>query len=371
MFEPCTRHRAATKGSGCVAPGRLLLTILAAAALAPSQPAANDLQQAISLTTRGQFQEAIPHFLAARRQLPNSFALEFNLALCYTGTRQFPEAIRILQQLTDSRRAAEVKNLLAQAFIGDHRPEAAKKAFEEAAAAAPTSEKLYVLVSQASMDEGFPDLAHQVLEAGLRNLPDSAKLHFQQAVLDSQQDDHEAAAREFQAAQKLAPGSEIAYIAEAEQALYEGRMHDVIRVAREGIQKGYQHYLLLTMLGEALLRSGATPDTPAEFHEAQAMLEKAVAAKPGYSSSHIALGRVYLAQGRAAEAVTQLELARQLGPHDRAVYPPLAAAYQRSGHPEKAKEALSTLAALNKDDAERIRTSDGGHAGYVTGKKTP
>jgi predicted Zn-dependent protease len=345
-----------------------LVGLLIAATLASAQTPEGELREGVALTSRGRFEQAIPHFLAARGQVTNTFALEFNLALCYVGTRQFKEAVEILERLPAG---ARTKNLLAQALVGDHQEQAAWKVFSEAAALAPKDESLYVLLSQACLDEAFPDLARKVVETGLGKLPDSPKLHFQKGILESQQDDAESAAREFQTVQLLAPGSEIAFIATGEQALYEGRMADVIRAAREGVQKGYQHYLLLTMLGEALLRSGATPDTPAELNEAQTALEKAVAARPSYASSHIALGRVYLLLGRAPEAIAQLETGRHLDPRNKAVYPPLAAAYQRSQQPDKAKEALAALAELNKQDADRIRNADGGHAGYVSGKKKP
>jgi tetratricopeptide (TPR) repeat protein len=357
---------------------QVLLAVLTAACFAgwaraqanenAPRPAETELREGIALTSRGQFHEAIPHFLAARGEAPNSFALEFNLALCYVGTRQFPAAIRILSQISDSRHSAEIKNLLTQALVGDHQSDAAWKAFQEASQVAPNNESLYVLVSQSCLDEGLTELGMRVLETGLRNLPRSARLHFQRAIFYSQQDENEQAARDFQAAQALAPRSEIAYIADAEQALIAGRMQDVIRSARSGIQAGYSHYLLLTMLGEALLRAGATPDSPAEFNEARAALEKAVTMRPGYSSSHIALGRLYLTLGRTVDAVAQLEAGRLLDPRNKAVYPPLASAYQQSAEPAKAREALGALAELNREDAARIRAADGGHAGYVAGK---
>jgi tetratricopeptide (TPR) repeat protein len=350
---------------------QVVLAILAAIVFAGSahaQTAETELRQAIALTSSGHFQEAIPHFLAARAEAPKSFALEFNLALCYVGTRQFPAAIGILSQLSDRRHSAEVKNLLAQALVGDRQADAAWNTFQEAAEAAPDNESLYMLVSQACLDEGLTGICGRVLETGLHNLPRSARLHFQQGIFYAQQDENERAAREFQAAQTLAPGSDIAYIAEAQQASIAGRMQDVIRSSRAGIQAGHTHYLLLTMLGEALLRAGATPDTPAEFNEARAALEKAVTLRPGYSSSHIALGRIYLTLGRTADAVAQLEAGRRLDARNKAVYPPLASAYQRSGQPEKAREALAALAELNREDAARIRAADGGHTGYTGGK---
>ncbi len=356
---------------------RSLLAALWLAAVAWSQggdavgranpPAETELRLGITLTSRGQFQQAIPHFLAARGRVTDSFALEFNLALCYVGTRQFPAAIRILSVIPDSRQAAQVRNLLTQAFVGDRQTEAAWKTFQEAAALAPKSTSLYLLVSQACLDEGLDELGARVLDTGLRNLPDSAQLHFEQGILHSRHDDNELAAREFQRAQTLAPGSEIAYIAAAEQALIAGRIRDVIDSARAGIHAGHTHYLLLTMLGEALLRAGAMPETP-EFQEARSVLEQAVAARPGYSSSHIALGRIYLTLGRTADAVAQLETGRRLDPRNKAAYPPLAAAYQRSGQSDQAKETLAALAGLNREDAARTRSANGGHAGYLSGK---
>ncbi|MGA7237391.1 MAG: tetratricopeptide repeat protein [Bryobacteraceae bacterium] len=334
----------------------------ASAGTAPS--ADPDLREGIALTSQGRFDAAIPHFLAAQDRGVESFALQFDLALCYVGIRQFPAAIRILSDIPSGPNSAQVKDLLAQAYVGDHQAGAAWKTFQEAASLSPDRERLYVLLSQACLDEGLTDLGMRVVETGLENLPGSAKLHFQRGIFDSQNDDNEEARKEFVEARRLGPGSEIAYIAEAEQALIEGRMADVIRSAHAGIHAGYSHYLLLTILGEALLRTGAAPSTSA-FTEAQGTLEQAVAQRPAYSSSHVALGRVYLALGRNSDAVAQLETARRLDPRNKAVYPPLAAAYRRSSMPEQAKAALSVLAELNREDAARIGAANGGHAGYV------
>jgi cellulose synthase operon protein C len=342
----------------------VMAVVLGAAALVAQTPANPDLREGIALTSQGRFDEAIPHFLTAQANGVKSFALQFNLALCYVGTRQFQDAIRTLSAIPAGANSAEVKNLLAQAYVGDRNAGAAWKAFQEAASLAPDRERLYVLVSQACLDEGLTDMGMRVVETGLKNLPGSARIHFQRGIFDSQNDDSEAARKEFADVRRLAPVSDIAFIAEAEQALIEGRMADVIRSARAGIHAGYSHYLLLTLLGEALLRTGAAPSTP-EFTEAQGALEQAAAQRPAYSSSHVGLGRIYLALGRNADAVAQLETARRLDPRNKAVYPPLAAAYQRSSMPGQAKAALSALADLNREDAARIGAADGGHSGYV------
>ncbi|MGA3024565.1 MAG: tetratricopeptide repeat protein [Bryobacteraceae bacterium] len=346
-----------------------VVALVATGLLFADEPAENELQTGIALTKSGQFQQAIPHFLAARGRIAEDFALEFNLALCYVGTRQFPQAIQILTQIGGGgRHAADVDNLLAQAFVGDHQQEAAMKALQRAAGASPANEKLYLLVSEACFDEGLYELGIRVLEVGLHNLPDAPLLLFERGLLRSQLEQPDLADRDFQLVRKLSPDSGIAYIAAAQQALLAGNVQETIRAAREGIRNGHPHYLLLTMLGEALLRAGATPATPAEFGEAQAALERAVAERPGYSSAHVSLGRIYLAQQRTGEAITQLERGRQLDPRNRAVYAALATAWRQAGKPDKAQEALAALAELNRQEAARIGSADGGHSGYSGGR---
>ncbi len=335
------------------------------------EQAESDLQAGIALTQRGQFQQALPHFLAARGRVAEDFALEFNLALCYVGTRQFPQAIQILVRIGGGRHAVEVDNLLAQAYVGDHQQEAAMKALRRASDVSPNNEKLYLLVSEACLDEGLAELGIRVLEVGLRNLPDSPRLLFERGLLRSQLEQEDLADRDFQLVRKLSPESDIAYIAAAQQAFLSGNVQEAIRAAREGIRKGHTHYLLLTMLGEALLRAGATPATPVEFGEAQAALERAVAERPGYSSAHIALARIYLSLQKVEDAIAQLEIGRQLDPRNRAVYAALATAWRRAGQPDKAREALAVLAELNRQEAARIGSADGGHSGYAGGRSGP
>jgi len=349
---------------------KILLALPVLIAFAQQPPADSDLQTGITLTRQGHFAEAIPRFFAARGHVAanEAFALEFNLALCYVGTRQFAPAIEILAHIDAGRHAAEVDNLLAQAYIGAHQPDAAMKAFDSAAALAPSDEKLYLLVAEASFDEHYFDLGVRVIDTGLRNLPNSARLLFERGMLRSQLDETDLANGDFERARKLAPDSDIAYVAAAEQALLAGNVQETIRAARAGIAAGHPHYLLLTILGEALLRAGATPYTPAEFNEARSALEQAVAARPGYSSSHIALGRVYFAERRLPEAIAQLEIARTLDPRNRAAISALVPIYRQSGQQDKASAAISALAELNREEAARIGSAEGGHSGYSGGR---
>src|SRR5205823_768023 len=113
-------------------------------------------------------------------------------------------------------------------------------------------------------------------------------------------------------------------------AIFEGNIAEAVRVTRDGISKGHENFMLLTLFGEALLRSGISPRQP-EFEEARRALEMAVSRRADYASSQLTLGKLYVLGGELSDAITHLEAARRLNPGNAAVYSNLAAAYRKQG----------------------------------------
>jgi tetratricopeptide (TPR) repeat protein len=325
-----------------------------------------ELQTGTALTSKGLFSDAIPHLLAARGHVSNEYAAGFNLALCYVGSGQFEQAILVLNDLRSEAHEVDVENLLAQAYIGNAQPQEGLASFKQAVALAPQNEKLYRFVADACMDHRDYELGLNVIEIGLRNLPQSARLHYQRAMFLVQFDELDRAKPEFVSASKLAPESDIGYLAAAHKALIEGDIAGAVRIARNGISKGYGNHPLLTVLGEGLIRSGLSPGQP-EFAEAHAALEKAAEEQPNDPVSQIALGSLYLMSGRLDDAIAHLEKARQLEPDKPSVYANLAKAYQRGGDLQQSQAALAVLEKLNREQAERISSGSGdrklGYAG--------
>jgi Flp pilus assembly protein TadD len=174
----------------------------------------------------------------------------------------------------------------------------------------------------------------------------------------SQLDQFDNAKSDFELAQKLAPDSDVAFDAGAQQAMLAGDVARAVRIARVAVAEEHDDFMLLALLGEALLRSGAAPGQP-EFEEARQALEKSIQLRPNYPSSQLVLGKLYLLEGRAPDAIVHLEIARQLNPDNPAVYSNLATAHRKDGNLQKAQESLATLAKINQAQAERIRTAPG------------
>jgi tetratricopeptide (TPR) repeat protein len=326
-----------------------------------------ELQKGIELTRGAKFQEAIPHFLAAQGQVANASALSFNLALCYVGTGQYKSAIALLNELRSSGgNNANVENLLSQSLLGNGQPEEAFAAFERASRLAPENEKLYLFIVESCMNAGYYDMGLKVVEMGLKRLPRSAPLVFEHGILLARLDFIDEAMQELQKVTKLAPGSDVAYIAAAQKSIFESNVDEAVRIAREGIGKGKRHFMLLALYGEAVMLSGVEVRSP-EFSEARAALEQSIALSPTYASARMTLGKLYLMESRMDDAIVQLNVARELDPKNSAVYSNLAAAYRRRGDTARAEEMIAILDKLNKEEIERIRNAPGDRkAGYMS-----
>lgn len=318
-----------------------------------------ELQRGIELTRRGMFAEAIPVFLAVRGRAPDDYALQFNLALCYLGTRRVTEAIPILEKLRgEGRDTAPVENLLAQAFISNGQKDQAWKAIKRAAELAPGNEKMYAFIADACSEQREFEFGLQVVALGLQSLPQSARLHYQKGYFLARLDRLDEGSKEFDLARDLAPQSEIAVLAETQKNFYAGNLVETIRIGRAAVRAGGVNDLVLAMLGDALLRAGATPGQ-AEFAEAETALRKSVERRPGNASAQVSLGYLLLMENRFDQALIHLEKGRDLDPGNPAVYRHLSAVYRKRGDSRRAEEMLAMLAKLNADEAARIYSAPG------------
>ena len=317
---------------------------------APNTPQAanaqSELQTGSELTRQGYLQQAIPHLLAAQRAQLDPYAVGVNLGICYLGTDQYPQAVSVLQSLDASGLGnATVDNLLSQAYIASGQPDKAYRAFLRAAASNPKNEKLYDYLADACTDHKDYELGLQIVNRGLEQLAGSARLHYEKAVFLAQLGSFEQAKPEFDRAAQLAPGGYIGYLAQVQKALYEGDLPAADKTLHQAIRAGHRDYRMLSLLGTVLLHEGVTPGQP-RFAEAQAALEQSAREQPDYPSTQIALGKIFLMEGKGKQAVAHLEIGRRLEPEDASVYANLANAYEILGDRAKARAMRKQLGRL-------------------------
>ena len=345
----------------------VLLALWLLAIFAPpgfAQSASDEARQGAELTRQGKFQDAIPLLLAALPGAPDNFAIKFNLALCYVALGEFDKAIPLLDTFRGSQRNANVENLLAQSYIGTRQSDKAFTAVQNAASVNPKDEKLYLYIADACNAFADYDLGLKTVELGLKQLPRAPRLHYQRGVFLSFLEAPEGANRAFDEAIKLGGGDSIGYVAAAHKNLFKGNVAEALRAAREGVAKGKPDLLLLSFLGEALIRNGVAPGE-AGFAEARGALEQALAERPSYSPALISLAKLDLMERHWSDAIARLEAARKLEQRNPTVYSNLARAYRLGGDQQRAEQILAILAQINQEQVERIRSAAGERkAGY-------
>lgn len=304
------------------------------------------LQAGTSLTREGKLEEAIPLLQEAQSAGTDPYATGVNLGICYIGTSRYKDAIAALEHLRSSgRNTTSIDNLLAQAYLGDRQPARAWDAFMAASTLAPEDEKVYAFMADACTDQHQFEMGLRAMDAGLRRLPGSARLHYERGLFLAQLDHLEQARPEFDRTAQLAPDTYVATLAMVQRDLYDGKISAATGRLVAAIAAGHRDYQTLSLFGTVLMHAGAAPGDPA-FAQAQQALEESAITNPDYSATQIALGRIYILEERYSEAAQHLEIGRRLEPRNPAVYTNLARAYHHMGDQKRAREMQGQLAKL-------------------------
>jgi protein O-GlcNAc transferase len=301
----------------------------------------------VKLADAGLYVAAADYLVAARAYEANSFNASFDLAFCYLRLRRYADAASVLRETAaHGHETSEMDNLLAEAYEDNHQTQAAIDALRRAIALAPKDENNYLDFASLCINHQDYPAALQVLTVGLRVQPNSDRLFFERGILHAVQDNFQLAEEDFKHAAALSPEKNSNYKGLGILYLESGNAAQAVTTLRRRLRVQPDDPDLAYLLGEALLRSGAQPGDAA-YREAQDAFEKSVRLNPKACLPHVSLGKMYLEQGRAQAAVTQLEAARAADPTEKSTYWQLANAYRKLGEPEKQKAALQQLQALN------------------------
>jgi tetratricopeptide (TPR) repeat protein len=277
-----------------------------------------------------------------------------NLVLSLAAANRPAEAIQVLQPLSEvSLPEADVLGLLGELFRANNQPEQAIAAFRRGIDLYPEEERLYIGLAALCSYYSSVDLALEIVEIGLRNLPASSRLYAMHGVLQSQIGQRDKAAADFERASDLSPGERIGRTGLALALLREGRFDDLIREAREQLKKQPQDAASLFMLAQALLRKGAQRGDPA-WTEARAALHTAIQISPQFDQARALLGKLYLDLGESAVAIRELEAALRIKPDNRVGIYQLMLAYEAAGRDTDSARMQERL----RDVIEKERQDD-------------
>lgn len=308
---------------------------------------------AVTLARHDYFEQATPLFQSVHAQQPDSYDAGFNLAVCLVERRRFKEAIDLLRGMQErGHRTAELLNLLAGAFSGNQQTQEAIDVLREATRIAPEDENNYLDLAALCLEHEAYDLGLEVLDAGLRQRPQSDRLVFQRGIFHAVRGELGRAEESFQRAASLAPEKSLAHAGLGVVHMQSGDPQAAVQGLRQRAQERPDDHLLQYLLAKALLQSGAARGEP-ELEEARTALERSRRLNGRFAPSRLELGKLALKERRVNEAVAILEEALALDPRDAATCAQLGVAYLRQGKQDKAAALAATLARLSDEDWAR------------------
>lgn len=288
---------------------------------------------------------------------PTNAAVQFNLGLSLFEADLHPQAIAALTPLAARERPeSEVLSLLADAYQAGQQIPEALETLKRAVGLYPQQQRHYLDLANLCMEQEAHDLGLEILEAGIKNIPKSARLHGMRGVLLAQLSKFEEAEAEFTRATDLDPSRAPGRIGLSITLQQTGRLRESIPLLREQATREPYNAVVNTMLGRALIQTGELEQT--ERAEARAALERAVEADPAFTSAWVELGKLHMKTGQFNEAISALEHAIAEAPDDRQAVYQLMLALRKAGRPEEARSLVKKLRAMiRRDQQEETKKS--------------
>jgi tetratricopeptide (TPR) repeat protein len=332
-------------GAALIAAGRSQDALAVLERIPASDPAAL-FDAGVILGQAGAHTEAARFFGAARKGYKDPYAAGFNQALMLVEAGDDAGAIRVAQELiTEGRAPAELYNLASRALVRAGRIDEAYDALRQATRLEPKAPENYVDLATICVEHDNFDLGLEIVDIGLRELPQSWVLRLQRGVLLAMKGRMPDAEAEFETARRLAPAQAVPYAALGMVWIQGGQTEKAVEVLRAELPRRKDH-VVPYIFAVALLRSGVEAASPAAA-EAVSALRTSIRANPSFAPAHAELGRLLLKRDELDPAIAELEKATSLEPASTPALYALSQAYRKKGDTARAQALLSRVSALN------------------------
>jgi tetratricopeptide (TPR) repeat protein len=311
------------------------------------------------LISSGRAERATEIFKRLLLLQPSDPQARFNLGLAQFLSHDEQGAIATLRPLTAGQVPdPDVLNLVAQAYEADHQTEAAVAALRKATELAPKEVRNYLDLATLCMDHGAYALGIEIVDGGVKNIPDAAALYAMRGILRAQTMQFDEAESDFRRANQLQPDQVYGTVGLGITFMQRGNPEGSVQILRERLARNPEDSTLNYLFAEALLRKGIEPGTP-EFNETESALLRSIKNKPDFAKAHAQLGKLYLLAGDASKAIQESELAVKLVPDDRMAVYSLVRALKEAGRNEEARPLLLKLREIDarelKEEGDKNR----------------
>ncbi len=304
----------------------------------------------VCLAQLNRFDEAISVLQKTVSRQPDNQDAAYNLALVQWKAKHSPDALSTLRPWIESGAADEdVLMLAADIYESQNETPRAVELLRKAILLNPKNADGYLQFASLSYNHDSYKVGIDMLDAGLTQLPDDARLYIARGVLYAQLGDMAKGLSDFEKANSIDPRQPFAGTAEGLVASQQSNFNQAIEVFRkQGTQNpnnAYTQYLL----AEALSNGGK----PEDHLEAVNAAVRAVKLDPNLVAAHDLLGMLYLQDGKSELAAAECQAALDLDPKDQEALYHLVLAIRRTDRKSEIPALMKRLAELkNADKAE-------------------
>jgi tetratricopeptide (TPR) repeat protein len=312
-------------------------------------------QVAALLAEHGDSSAAIPIMERVRRTFPQSWEVNYNLAVAYFQTARYDRAAELVRPFAGPQGKAEAFDLLGGIEEKRGRTADAERAFHEAATREPSNEDYRFDYGNSFVQHGNVATAIEVFRTAVADSPRSWKLRAGLGSAYYLAADYESAAEALLEAVRLKPDASAAWFLLGEAYESATRSQPAIETAFGSYLKSaprdawaYYHY-------GAILYEREQASGRGDYHEAVVNLNQALRLNPKLAQPYLELGLIAMAQGKTEQSIAALQKAVSLEPGLAAAHYRLGLAYQRLGNGTRAQEEMSRFRALKQGERERGR----------------
>lgn len=305
--------------------------------------------------------QAIPIFKRIAELRNDDERALYNLAVVQSLARRYTEVIQTLSPLEKARTTdPDALDLLAEAYEANADTPRSVEVLRRAISANPDNPRYYVHFADLCMAHASYKVGIDMLNVGLKRLPDSAALYTARGVLYIQLGQYDKSESDFASAEQLDSNASMGMAALGMAALQQNNLQKAEATIRDRLGKQPDDAFLQYLLAETLARRGAAAGTP-EFTQALKAARKAIQLQPNLSLARDVLSRLYLQEGNVSGAIEQSRLAVRADPDDQTALYHLILALRKAGKKEEVTELTKQFAELR----ERVRRKEANERRYA------
>lgn len=310
--------------------------------LAPSVPEVQ-ANLGMALFFEGRATEALAAFDRARKLNPAMPQVDLMVALCQAELGRHREAVTVLAPAFEHPPDAEMGRLiglhLTRSYTELRRFDKALEAGEELLKRYPDDAEVLFQVSRLHADRSY-SLMKQLLQVA----PDSYWVHLANAQVQESLQRYDLAQQEYRKAIELNPNAPGAHAGLGRAILHASKD----RQATDEAAREFERELALSPENAiAEFELGEIARERGQLDKAREHLLRAVHYNQDFFEAQLALGRLFLKEGKGRDAIAHLEVAAHLEPRAKLSHYLLASAHKLLGDQEAARHELELYRKLN------------------------